>query len=214
MSKGRERRAKMRAESEHINAIRKLITDAEEIDDLLADIPMFKKFDRNGLTCEVASYNACPAELRDWVFGLTSRHMKEFYEKTWGWSDKNKKQELFEEHSRYLIAKLENGNPIGFNHIRFELEQGVPILYVYELHVEDEYQHKGLGRFLMQAAEFIALKRKMEAVLLTVFKENMPSRQFYYNMKYKLHPTSPELDRWYDGDADHEILFKPLVKGK
>ena len=211
MSKGRERRERLRAETERLNAVRKLITDAQEMTDLLAEIPMFKKFDRNGLKCNVTAYTSCPEELRDWVFELTARHMREFYEKTWGWSDKNKRRELFEPEARYLIATLEDGKNIGFIHIRFELDQGAPILYVYELQVEDEYQRKGLGRFLMQAAEFIALKRKMEAVLLTVFKENIGSRQFYYNMKYQPHSTSPDPN---DPEEDHEILFKPLVKSK
>ncbi|OHS94464.1 N-alpha-acetyltransferase 40 [Tritrichomonas foetus] len=212
-SKAALRRQKIKEETEMLNAKRKLIADAEAIEDLLADIPMFKKFDRNGLKATVTSYNGCPEDLQDWAFELTARHMKQYYENSWGWSDKNKRTELFEEHSRYLIATNEENQPIGFIHIRFELELKDTTCYVYELQVEDKYQRKGLGRFLMQAAEFIALKRKMESVMLTVFIDNAASRAFYKGMNYHLHPSTPFLaDPEAATEYNYEILTKSLVK--
>lgn len=212
LEKKQLRRQRMKEQSDLLNAKRQLIRDAEDMDDLLVDIPMFKKFSKNGLTCDITCHKACPEQLKDWVFELTARHMKTYYDNTWGWSAKNKRKELFESPARYLIATCED-KPIGFIHIRFEFEAGEIILYVYELHVEDEFQGKGLGKWLMQAAEFIALKRKMQGVMLTVFKENVRSRQFYYNLKYKFHPSTPELcDPESGPDFDHEILHKSLVK--
>ncbi|KAH0791146.1 N-alpha-acetyltransferase 40 [Histomonas meleagridis] len=214
MSKAKLRRQKIKEETEMLNNKRQLIREAEACEDLLADIPMFKNFNKNGLKCTVKSYIACPDEYKDWVFNLTSRHMKTYYENTWGWSDKNKRTELFEESSRYLIAIDDQERPIGFIHIRFEFELKETTLYVYELQIEDEFQRKGLGLFLMQAAEFIALKKKMESVMLTVFKENTGARAFYRKLHYKLHPSSPEISYPEDPVHDHEILFKPLVKAK
>lgn len=212
-SKAKLRRQKIQEETAMLNAKRKLINEAEACEDLLSDIPMFKTFNKNGLKCTVKSYLECPEELKDWVFDLTTKHMKHFYEHTWGWSDKNKRTELFEDHSRYLIAKDESDKPIGFIHIRFEFELKETTLYVYELQIEDEYQRKGLGLFFMQAAEFIALKKKMESVMLTVFKENLPARAFYQKLHYKLHFSSPELsDPESAHEYDHEILYKPLIK--
>jgi GNAT superfamily N-acetyltransferase len=170
-SRARAWREKLKEETARLNAKRQLISDAEAIPDLLADLPMFRQFNRNGLTCSVSCHLTCPEEYRDWVFAVTARHMQSYYETSWGWSEKNKRQELFEEHSQYLIA-IADGPPIGFIHIRFEFESQSVLLYVYELQIEDDFQRKGLGRFLMQAAELIALKRKMERVLLTVFKAN------------------------------------------
>jgi GNAT superfamily N-acetyltransferase len=211
-SRARARREKLKEETARVNGKLQLIADAEAIPDLLTEIPMFRQFNRNGLSCTITFHTSCPAEYRDWVFEITERNMKGYYEGSWGWSDKNKRRELFEEHSRYLIACIEN-RPIGFVHIRFEMEHSAVILYVYELQIEDEFQKKGLGRFLMQAAEFIALKRKMEGVLLTVFKANVGARQFYHKMKYQIHSTSPTIADADDKvESTYEILFKPLVK--
>ncbi|KAK8896329.1 N-alpha-acetyltransferase 40 [Tritrichomonas musculus] len=214
MTKAQLRKQKIKEETEMYNAKKKLISDAEAIEDLLADIPMFKNFEKNGLKCTVKSYNSCPEEFKEWVYELTARHMQQYYENSWGWSEKNKKSELFEEHTRYLIAtQVETNRPIGFIHIRFEMEYKETTCYVYELQIEDEFQRRGLGRFLMQAAEFIALKRKMESVMLTVFVDNVGSRAFYKKMNYKLHPSTPVIaDRENSAEYSHEILFKPLVK--
>lgn len=214
MSKAQLRKQKIKEETELLNSKKKLISDAEAIEDLLADIPMFKNFDKNGLKCTVTAYNSCPEELKDWVYEITARHMQKYYENSWGWSDKNKKIELFEEHSRYLIAKqVDTNRPIGFIHIRFEMEYKETTCYVYEIQIEDEFQRHGLGRFLLQAAEFIALKRKMESVMLTVFVDNTASRAFVKKMNYQLHPSTPVLaDRENSPEYSHEVLFKPLVK--
>jgi ribosomal protein S18 acetylase RimI-like enzyme len=210
-SRAKARKEKLKEETTLLNAKRQLISEAEAIPDLLSDHPMFRQFNRNGLSCTVTFYTSCPLEYQDWIFAITARNMKEYYDTAWGWSDKNKRQELFEEHSRYLIATVDNA-PIGFIHIRFEMERLTVLLYVYELQIETEYQRKGLGRFLMQAAEFIALKRKMEAVMLTVFKANTAARQFYEKMKYQTHSTSPDRDPEDALEACYEILYKPLIK--
>ena len=213
MSKAALRRQKIKEETEMLNAKRKIVSDAEAIDDLLSDLPMFKKFDKNGLKCTVESYKECPADLKDWAFELTARHMKKYYDETWGWSDKNKRTELFEEHTRYLIAINEQNEPIGFIMFRFEFELKDTTCYVYELQIEDKYHRKGLGRFLMQAVELIALKRKMESIMLTVFLDNIVSHQFFMKMNYVLHPTSPMIvDPESVAENKYEVLTKSLVK--
>jgi ribosomal protein S18 acetylase RimI-like enzyme len=212
LSRGKAAKAKLKEETAQLNAKRQLIANAEAEPDLLADLPMFRQFDRNGLSCALVYFTSCPPEYRDWAYTLTAQHMKAYYDGSWGWSDKNKRLELFEEHSRYLIA-LADTMPIGFIHIRFEMERSTAVLYVYELQIEDACQGKGLGRFLMQAAEFIALKRKMEAVMLTVFKANIGACQFYSKLRYQRHETSPDNEVPEDAiEATYTILFKPLIK--
>jgi hypothetical protein len=75
------------------------------------------------------------------------------------------------------------------------MERSSVILYVYELQIETDSEKKGFGRFLMRAVELIALKHKMEAVMSTVFKANMPARLFDQKMKYQMHSTSLEMSR-------------------
>jgi ribosomal protein S18 acetylase RimI-like enzyme len=213
MSRGRERRELRKKETEELNARRQVISDADSKQDLLADLPTFRHFDRNGLVCDVFAHSTFPPEYRDWAFEIISRHMRHLYEGAWGWSDTKKRQELFGERSRYLIA-VKDTRPIGFIHIRFEMEERESVLYVYELQIEDQYQRKGLGRFLMQAAEFISFKNGLDGVQLTVFIANAAARTMYQGMKYQPHWTSPELSGDPTAPSTYQILFKPTRKPK
>lgn len=211
-TKAQLKKQKIKEETQLLNAKRKLIADAEALPDLLDLIPTFRYYDKNGINAEIKAYNCCPKEYQEWVYKITEAHMKGFYEATWGWSERNKRQELTEDHARYLIA-IKNKRPIGFIHFRFEFERKMVVLYIYELHIENAYHRKGLGRFLVQATELIALKCKMEQIITTVFKENVGSVQLFNKLNYKLHPTSPELDEPDCMDAQQiSILCKSLVR--
>ncbi|KAK2979487.1 hypothetical protein RJ640_005402 [Escallonia rubra] len=93
---------------------------------------------------------------------------------------------------------------VGFVQYRFTIEEEIPVLYVYELQLEPCVQRKGLGEFLMQLIELIAHKviavflwficlcfafcsvgaspkNRMDAVVLTVQKENLSALNFYIN---------------------------------
>ena len=220
-TKAQLRKEKIRQETEMINQKNEKIKIARESLDNLADIPMFKKFNKNGLTASLTYYQRCPNEYKTWMFDLTKRNMQKLYEETWGWGDGKKRNELFDDNSRYIIFTLdpqtpeESPKPVGFVHFRFELETGTLRLYIYEFQVEPEYQGKGIGRFMMQATEFIALKRGMECVMLTVFKINEGAVAFYKKMNYALHPISPSIaDPEHMDEYDYDIYYKSLVKNK
>ena len=51
---------------------------------------------------------------------------------------------------------------------RYEVEDAVPILYVYEVQLEPAVQRKGLGVFLMTLLKLLAKKSQLEAIMLTV----------------------------------------------
>lgn len=51
---------------------------------------------------------------------------------------------------------------------RFEVEARVPILYVYEVQLEQRIQQKGLGTFLMTFLKLYAKKNHLERIMLTV----------------------------------------------
>ena len=51
---------------------------------------------------------------------------------------------------------------------RFEVEDCAPILYVYEVQLEQSAQRKGLGPFLMTFLKLYAKKNKLERIMLTV----------------------------------------------
>ena len=51
---------------------------------------------------------------------------------------------------------------------RFEVEDALPIMYVYEVQLEPAVQRKGLGAFLMTLLKLVAKKNQLGAIMLTV----------------------------------------------
>lgn len=205
-AKMEQRKLQMQLMNQRIAKLRAVMDNPDN----LADIPMFQKFNKNGIEAKNTYYQGCPEEYKEWVFDLTKRNMYELYDQTWGWNDKKKKSELYADWARYCILTVED-KPVGFINMKFEIEGGAFRLYIFEFQIEPEYQKKGLGKFLLQSAEFIALKRGVEAVMLTVFRIN-PAIHFYTKMKYTPNAKSPCVADPGNPTYDYEVLEKCLVK--
>ncbi|PON62050.1 FkbH domain containing protein [Trema orientale] len=103
----------------------------------------------------------------------------------------------------------DRGPMVGFVHYRFVMEEGIPVLYVYELQLESRVQAKGLGKFLMQLIETIAQKNHMDAVVLTVQKANSSAMNFYTrNLSYLVSRTSPSRVDAIGTEKSYEIFCK------
>lgn len=103
--------------------------------------------------------------------------------------------------------------PVAFSHFRFDYEdeKKMNVLYMYEIQIEKRVQRKGLGRFLMQILELLAIKYGMSCLMLTVFLINTNAMEFYKQMSYEIDSTSPTKDIKFitSGQvADYEILSK------
>lgn len=48
---------------------------------------------------------------------------------SWGWSDQKKLEELTDDAAWYLIAKATDGTLLGFSHFRFDIDEGIEVLY-------------------------------------------------------------------------------------
>ena len=80
------------------------------------------------------------------------------------------------------------GKPVAFAHFRFTVQgetreamEGEPVLMLRDLHVEADYQRKGLGRHLCQLLELSARKNSMRAMTLLVpsgSRAGVPGRAF------------------------------------
>ena len=94
---------------------------------------------------------------------LISRNMKEAYEKSaWGWNEVNKKKEMLDDNAWYLVAtREEDGKRLGFAHFRYDMDFDDEVLYVYEIQLEEEFQRKGLGRFMMQVGFLILVAMRI-----------------------------------------------------
>lgn len=232
-SKKQRRKEVAAAIAHHEQAVKGAVRAAEAEADPLRHFGPFAAFARNGLDASIRAVAApgAPAALTDWALGLCRGNMQQLYEGVWGWSDKKKRRQLIDEASRFLVAygaapvaaaAAEGGGdgaaaaaaepaPIAYVNYRFEVEDGMPVAYCYELQLEEAAQRKGLGKHMMQLLELIAAKYAMAGVMLTVMRANTGALTFYSRLGYREHESSPDV-------ADPEertgymILFKPLIR--
>lgn len=156
--------------------------------------------------------------------------MREAYEKSsWGWDEESKMAEW--KHSRtriILVFKRAAGDPsknvifhelppeenaggdeigdnelIAFMCFRFEVgaDKSESALYVYELHVQRDFQRQGLGDELMRMARQFAFEFKMEKIMLTSFRSNQQGLQFYNKLNFITDKSSPAKN-----ESDYIIL--------
>lgn len=65
------------------------------------------------------------------------------------------------------------------------------ISHSYELQIEETYQRKGLGRFMIGAMEKLAKHYEMEKLILTVLANNQNAIDFFGRMGFVKDDTSP-----------------------
>jgi len=189
-----------------------IVDAAKAVEDPLAPFAVFASYKKSNLdaTIKVLRCAQLTDQLKKDLFTLTKDNMETLYKQTEsGWSDRDKKDEMFEEEAMYLVATAPDGKLLGYSHFRFDMDYGTEVLYCYELHIERGCQHKGLGKHLLQILELMAFKVNMMKVVLTVFKNNTAGQKFFRAMKYDLDETCPvdnELDE--DDVYEYEILCK------
>jgi hypothetical protein len=53
---------------------------------------------------------------------------------------------MFHPDARHLIMWTHDNKVAAFSHFRFDMDYGTDVIYCYEIHIEDSFQRKGLGR--------------------------------------------------------------------
>jgi ribosomal protein S18 acetylase RimI-like enzyme len=199
---------------------RTLLKAANACMDVLKDFQAFRTFttrnvnnhDFSFVISNVHAKHLDPKQ-REEILQLFEFNMKEMYQSSdWGYDPIKKREELFEEEARYLIATNPlNGNEIvGFIHFRFLEDDGIEVVYIYEIQIAPKVQRIGLGKFLMQIILLVASKHKMQLVVLTVFKSNKQALSFYQNkMGFEIDETSPS--QCDEPDASYEILSRSVL---
>ncbi|KAL8440202.1 hypothetical protein Efla_000328 [Eimeria flavescens] len=96
------------------------------------------------------------------LFALTKKNMQQMYDSSRfmqvGWRDSRKMEELASPEAFFWIVF--EGNPatleeaagcplVAFLHFRFEVEEGQPVVYLYELQTQAAFQGLGVGRRLL-----------------------------------------------------------------
>ncbi|MQL75714.1 hypothetical protein Taro_008093 [Colocasia esculenta] len=172
--------------------------------------------------------------IKRYIQTLLKVNMERPYGAEWPIEEKVKRQEMVAPEARYIFIRkalattpstdvartegdlshhlwIDDGDRVvGFVHYRFIVEEDIPVVYVYELQLESSVQGKGLGKFLMQLIELIALKNHMEAVMLTVQKANELAMNFYMSkLRYVISSISPSrVDPLIGTGESYEILCK------
>ena len=71
---------------------------------LISTAPLFR-FNKNGLDLKMETTRVTDLDehSKTWLFDLLRANMKEMYEKSeWGWNEKNKAEEMFDDHAWYV----------------------------------------------------------------------------------------------------------------
>jgi GNAT superfamily N-acetyltransferase len=221
-AKGKEKKIKKKEENTKLAAKLAIVEAANAQEDPMLTLQPFKKYDRNGLNISISCHRAQQLDesILDWAFELTKSNMQALYEMSeWGWNEKDKRDEMTDDRAWYLIAKDnsdDSGRPVALVHFRFDIDNGDEVLYCYEIQLCPEVRRKGLGKFMMQILELMAFKVQMKKVMVTIFKNNTDSLEFFVNkLKYGVDETSPE-DTLEDAifypaePSTYQILSKPI----
>jgi ribosomal protein S18 acetylase RimI-like enzyme len=205
----RRARDAIQLETVQFAELHRRVLEAQDTEDFLARLSHFREFPRRAVKSAIVSFRGCPPEYSDWILNLTIQNMHDIYDQSWSWSESVKEFELKEPAANYLIAIAEE--PIGFVHFRFEEQMNELVLYIYDIQIEPEAQRHGLGTFLENACEFIALEKKAARIMAMVFKANEAGLRFFARQGFQAHPLSPEvLNPEKSSEFQHVILGKTI----
>lgn len=172
------------------------------------------KIDGTQINLKCCKSSGLSDKILEEMLQLTEDNMKEFYEKSnFGWNRAAKLKELRHRTAIFLIAMFDS-KLFAFCHFRFEhgSDESEACVYCYEIQVADEYQRRGIGKYLMNILPLLAIRFKIYKVMLTVFKHNKIAMDFYMNtLKFRIDKSSPSK---FDIEADYEILSLKVGKAK
>jgi len=104
----------------------------------------------------------------------------------WPAQERTRRRDAVDPAARYVFARALPGSSatagalLAFLHFRFVVEEGVPVLYVYELQAAAAARGRGLGKYLMLFAEQLARKAPgLAGVVLTLQRANPRAQHFY-----------------------------------
>lgn len=181
------------------NVLNQITVDHLRIDGKLVDLKSYKSSELSSEQFQV-------------LLQMTEDNMKDFYEQSsTGWSREVKLKEFQHKTAKFLILLFED-RPIAFCHFRFEhgSDDSEACVYCYEIQVADEYQRRGVGRYLMDILPLLAIRFKIFKVMLTVFKHNPVAMGFYVNsLKFRIDKSSPSK---FNEETDYEILSLKVSK--
>jgi N-alpha-acetyltransferase 40 len=114
-----------------------------------------------------------------------------------GWNPEFKKEEMQTEYMWYILVRQpkpdgsHQDHLTGFLSFLIDMEEGAPIVYIYEVHLVSEARGSGLGSHLMKVVHEIVSKVGMEKSMLTCFTRNEKAESLYRRLGYSEDEISP-----------------------
>ncbi|ROT35043.1 hypothetical protein SODALDRAFT_76987 [Sodiomyces alkalinus F11] len=132
-----------------------------------------------------------------------------------GWSP-FKKTEMKSPDLRYILVTDESGSLRGFTSFMPTWEEGEPVIYCYEIHLEDDLRGTGLAGLLMGFLETVAVNIPLiEKVMLTCFLRNAKAVAFYKKLGFVKDAISPQERRLRGGKLfvpDYVIMSRTISR--
>lgn len=135
---------------------------------------------------------------------------------SFGWHPTRKRKEMEDKDMRYIVVYPENSSTnamAGFLSFMFTHEDGQPVVYIYEIHVEEVMRGRGLGGHLLRMVESIGTSVGVYKTMLTVFRSNDKTVKWYNKEGYDVDEYSPPEKKLRNGTvkrADYLIMSKSL----
>jgi ribosomal protein S18 acetylase RimI-like enzyme len=141
------------------------------------------KYSRNGLDLEIKFKTKLSRAEVDWSFDIIKDNMEGRYDMSgYGWDDEDKHMTLTENGARFLVIRewpeeddAQEGNMVGIAHFRFSVTgeymdtmAGEPSLILWDLHIDEDFQRRGLGKHVLTLLEFVAKREGMRYMSVPV----------------------------------------------
>ncbi|GAB1317366.1 hypothetical protein MFIFM68171_07576 [Madurella fahalii] len=149
-------------------------------------------------------------------FSLIEQTSRKDYENSAGkWHPKKKLAEMRSPELRYILVKEKDTQAIrGFTSLMPTYEEGEPVIYCYEIHLQSELQGTGLGSLLMSFHSAVAANLPpVTKVMLTCFLSNQRGLAFYEKLGFEKDDISPGPRRLRYGKTftpDYVIMSKMI----
>lgn len=156
---------------------------------------------------EEVEINRLTLSIKQQITDLFVANMRDRYLAAgWECNVAEKQKELFHKASRFIlllrpvqqtgdVTSITTEEVVGYIMFRFtwddEDEPEYPVLYVYELQVQQQALRQGLGRYLLQYVLQLSKHLGMRKVLLTCLKNSTDALAFYRSMGLGIDMNSP-----------------------
>jgi len=74
---------------------------------------------------------------------------------------------------------------LGFLSFMLTIDDGIPVIYIYEIHLSGSVRGQGMGKTLMGCVDAIGRHKGMRKAMLTVFVSNVAAIGFYEGIGYE-----------------------------